>query len=207
MSANGDVTDCIVLGSDTDSDVALHRSAPVSPTQSLSTWRAGLQHAGGVGRIERSVDEAWRRRLPAGPVRLPHSWPPAADGTAATPPPAQHLQTQITLGADISMQDCNSPAMHSQSPLPLRERLRQRADPGQYSCVASHSKPTHSLAGLCSNACRGFCEPATALMGRSCWQPQDTQPSSQALAGLEKHSALGSEELREYNNCISLVTP
>ena len=208
MSANGDFTDRIVLGSDADSDGAVQKSAPVSPTNSFGVSGAGLLHAGGTGRIERSVNKlAWQRRLAAGPVRLPDAWP--LDEASAMSPPVRHVQTQLSMfRADVSPQDCSSPAGNSLSPLPLRERLRQRSDIGQHSGFAKSSFPTLKLAGHSSNFCRDFGEPATAIMGGGIWRTQDQQPSGQAFAGLETHTVLDSESLRDgRDHCISLLTP
>ena len=201
-SASRVVTECIVLDSDTNSDAAgAHRSAPVSPLQSASA-----RDAGGGRRAERSIDElTLLRSLFADPSRPRTPWPFSAREPAAATPPVQQVQTHLSFGDAYVSHTLCSTAVLSPSPLPLRERLRHRVE--QHPCEATHSIPGINLAGH-SNTCQQyFGEPGIAGVGGNIWRTQDSQPSGQANAGLQTHFVLGSEQLHEASDCISLLTP
>ena len=205
-SARQIIAECIVLDSDTKSEAAVHRSAPVSPAYSEGTWAPG--HGGIVGSKRSITSPTSQRSLFRGPPR-PH----AARGLAAhelpgMPPPVQHARTQFSLGgADVSMQDHSGTAMYSSSPLPLRERLRQHAGSGLHPSKPTRRVPTVNLASYCGGSCRDFGQPDIAVAGGNIWSTQDTQPSVQALAGLETLSVLDCDGSCEVDHCISLLTP
>ena len=201
--------ECIVLEGDmTSNAVEAYRSAPVSPSDTAAARNAGLSHADGIGRGKRSVDELTLvRSLFADPTRPRAPWPMAAHELPAARPPAHQAHSNFSLedtrGGSHSF---GGTVVLSPSPLPLRERLRHRVDSEQHPCEATGSIPDIDQAGS-SSVCRDFGEPGIAVVGGNIWRTQDSQPSVQADAGLETHSVLGSEELHEANDCISLLTP